>query len=66
MSDNCGHCKFIKKASGVICKAILKGSGVPGTIASIPVCAGVSKASTVACEKISHCSITKSAEWNVE
>lgn len=66
MSDNCGHCEVIGKASGAICKTILKGGGIAGKVASFPVCAGVSKAATVACEKVSHCSTKNSAEWKVE
>ena len=62
MSDNCGHCTVIGKASGAACKVIFRGGGIAGKVASVPVCAGVSKAATAACEKVSHCSTTNSAE----
>ncbi len=48
-------------ASGA-CKVLSKGGGIVGKIASTAVCSGVGKAATAACEKVSHCSTTKSAE----
>ncbi len=66
MSNNCGHCEVIGKTSGAICKTIFKGSGLAGKVASYPVCTGVSKVATVACEKVSHCSTTNSAEWKIK
>ena len=62
MSDNCGHCSAIGKGVGSVCKVVSKGGGVVGKVASTVVCAGVSKVAKTACEKVSHCKTTKSAE----
>ena len=60
MSENsCGHCALIGAAAGGICKIAASGAGpIPSFVAS-----GVCRtAATAACEKVSHCSISKSAE----
>ena len=62
MSDNCGHCSAIGKIASGTCKVLSRGGGIAGKIASGVVCTGVGKAATAACEKVSHCSTTKSAE----
>ena len=63
MSENCGHWSTIGKMASGACKVLSKGGGIVGKIASTAVCSGVGKAATAACEKVSHCSTTKSAEW---
>ena len=62
MSDNgCGHCKVAGYAVGGICS--LAGSRVGGIAGGIAAGVACRTAVSSACGKISHCSVTKSAEW---
>ena len=62
MSDSCGHCTVAGKVATGICKGASNAGGLVGKLASGAACYGVGKAVTYACEKVSHCSTTKSAE----
>ena len=61
MSDNgCGHCQVAGYAVGGICSiAGSRVGGIPGGIAAGIACRN---AVSSVCGKISHCSVTKSAE----
>lgn len=59
MSDNgCGHCKVIGTVAGATCSVGSKALGPVGRFISGKTCKVVA---TAACEKISHCSTTNSA-----
>ena len=61
MSENgCGHCKIAGYAAGGICS--VAGSRVGGIPAGIVAGAACRTAVSSACGKISHCSVTKSAQ----
>ena len=62
MSDNsCGHCTVIGAVAGGTCSVASKALGPVGRFISGKACKAVA---TVACEKISHCSTTNSANWH--
>ena len=63
MSDSCTRCVVAGKTAGAICKAVTNAGGLVGKGASFVVCGGVGAGVQAACERISHCSVTKSAEW---
>ena len=55
----CGHCVIAGYAAGGVCKVVASRGGKLASGAAGQVCKA---AVTSACEKISHCSVTKSAE----
>ena len=62
MSDNgCGHCTVAGYAVGGMCT--VAASRVAGPAAGIVAGLACRTAVSSACGKISHCSVTKSAEW---
>ena len=56
---NCGHCDIIGRVAGGFCKIAASRAGPIPSFAASGVCR---TAATAACEKVSHCSVTKSAE----
>ena len=62
MSDKCGHCEAIGRGAGAVCKVASSSGGIVGKIVSTAVCTGVSQVAKAGCERVSHCSTTKSAE----
>ena len=61
MSDRgCGHCVIAGYAAGGVCKIATSKAGRLASNAAGQACKA---AVTSACERISHCSVTKSAEW---
>ena len=57
----CGHCVIAGYVAGGVCKvATASRGGFLGSWAAGQACKA---AVTSACERISHCSVTKSAEW---
>ena len=45
-----------------VCKTASNAGGIIGKVASSIACGGVGVVATAACEKVSHCSTTNSAE----
>ena len=55
---SCGHCTAIGYAAGATCSVASKALGPVGRFISGGACR---TAATAACERVSHCSTTKSA-----
>ena len=62
MSEGCGHCVVVGKSAMAVCKTASNAGGIIGKVASSIACGGVGVVATAACEKVSHCSTTNSAE----